>query len=166
MQYKVPQNIDQEDKILGPLTFIQFIYVLVGGGLILLAFSFFDLALFFLVAIPIAILTFAFAVVKIQDQPFSHFFMAFLVYLRQPKKRVWQDMEHENQLTPEAPPATPPAASASLAPAQPAPAQTSTLRSAIGITKPEPTDPNQPAPLPALPTPTAQPARKLNVKVG
>ena len=31
-QYKVPQNVEAEDKILGPLTFKQFIYALMGFG--------------------------------------------------------------------------------------------------------------------------------------
>lgn len=93
MQYKVPQQIDQEDKILGPLTFIQFIYVLIGGGLILLTFTLFDLALALLVAIPIGLFTIAFALIKIQDQPFSRFFVAFLIFLRQPKRRLWQSAE-------------------------------------------------------------------------
>lgn len=93
MQYKVPQNIDQEDKILGPLTFVQFIYVLVGGAMVILAFALFDFTLFLLVAIPIIILTVCFSLVKIQDQPFSRFFIAFLIYLRQPKRRMWHDAQ-------------------------------------------------------------------------
>ena len=32
MRYKVPQNIDMQDRILGPLTMVQFIYAVVGGG--------------------------------------------------------------------------------------------------------------------------------------
>lgn len=92
MEYKVPQNIDQEDKILGPLTFAQFIYVLIGGGIILIAFALFDFALFLLVAIPVLLLTIGFALVKVQDQPFSRILMAFVHYLRQPKQRIWQDL--------------------------------------------------------------------------
>lgn len=100
MQYKVPQNIDQEDKILGPLTFIQFIYVLVGGGVILLLFTFFDFALFLLLAVPIAILTACFALLTIQGQPFSRIFFAFLVYAFQPKRRTWHDILAEQKPTP------------------------------------------------------------------
>ncbi len=100
MQYKVPQNIDQEDKILGPFTFVQFIYVLIGGGLILLAFTVFDLTLALLVSVPVGLLTLGFSLVKIQDQPFSRYFLAFLVYLRHPKQRVWrQSATDETQPT-------------------------------------------------------------------
>jgi hypothetical protein len=100
MQYKVPQNIDQEDKILGPLTFVQFIYVLVGGAVLLLLFTIFDFTLFLLVAVPITILTLCFALVKIQDQPFSRIFFAFLIYIFQPKRRTWKDILAERQPTP------------------------------------------------------------------
>lgn len=91
VQFKVPQHIDEEDKILGPLTFVQFIYVLIGGSLLLLAFSFFDFALFLLVGIPIIVLTAAFALIKVQDQPFSRFFTSAIRYLFEPKKRVWHE---------------------------------------------------------------------------
>ncbi len=99
MQYKVPQHIDEEDKILGPLTFVNFIYLLVGGALILFSFVLFDFALFIVLAIPIALFSLAFALVKVQDQPFSHFFVSLLLFLKQPKKRVWHDLEEEEDRT-------------------------------------------------------------------
>lgn len=99
MQYKVPQNIDQEDKILGPLTFTQFVYMLIGGGLTLLEFAIFDFSLFLLLGIPTVVLTICFSLIKIQDQPFSHFFVAFLVFLKQPKRRIWQDLIRPSEAT-------------------------------------------------------------------
>ncbi len=99
MQYKVPQHIDEEDKILGPLTFIDFIYLLVGGALILFCFVLFDFGLFLFLAIPIALLSAALALIKVQDQPFSRFLVTFLLYLRQPKRRVWADLEAEEDET-------------------------------------------------------------------
>ena len=38
-QYKIPQNIDVEDKILGPFTLKQFLYIMVGGILIYVFFN-------------------------------------------------------------------------------------------------------------------------------
>lgn len=91
MQFKVPQNIDLEDKIVGPLTLIQFLFVL-GGGLVdyLLYLTIHGGLIFWILAVPIAIIALAFAFVKIQDQPLTHFIKAGLVYLSKPKKRVWQ----------------------------------------------------------------------------
>lgn len=90
MQFKVPQNIDLEDKIVGPLTLIQFLYVL-GGGVVdyLLFLSFHMTFLFWVLAIPIAVIALALAFLKIQDQPLSHFIKAGIIYLGKPKKRLW-----------------------------------------------------------------------------
>ncbi|MFZ2970115.1 MAG: PrgI family protein [Minisyncoccia bacterium] len=62
MQYSVPQFIDVEDKIVGPFTGKQTLYLMVGGGLIILIFSFFQF-MFFLLSLVIivpAVLVFAF----------------------------------------------------------------------------------------------------------
>lgn len=100
MQYKVPQNIDQEDKILGPLTFTQFVYALIGGGLLLFEYSIFDTAGFLLFGIPTLILTICFSLIKVQDQPFTRFFVSLLVFLKQPKQRIWKDLDEEKPVPP------------------------------------------------------------------
>lgn len=82
-----------EDKIVGPLTLVQFLYLL-GGGLIDyllfqgLARDYF--ALFLLLAIPIGLVALALTFLKIQEQPLSHFVAAGLIYLTQPKVRLWR----------------------------------------------------------------------------
>ena len=42
-QYKVPQDVEADDKVLGPFSFRQLIYLFVAGGLIALAFALFEL---------------------------------------------------------------------------------------------------------------------------
>jgi len=90
MQFKVPQNIDLEDKIVGPLTLIQFLYLL-GGGIIdyLLLVTFGTNWVFWLLGLPVAIVALALAFLKIQDQSLMHFVAAGLVYWRNPKIRFW-----------------------------------------------------------------------------
>lgn len=91
MQFKVPQNIDLEDRLVGPLTLIQFLYLLFGGIFIYLLITALGFSiLFWILAIPIGILALGLAFVKIQDQPLSHFVKAGLIYLGRPKQRVWQ----------------------------------------------------------------------------
>ena len=91
MQFQVPQNIDLEDKIIGPLTLIQFIYVLAGAvAVYLLYLSFGTELIFWVLGIPTGLIALAFAFFKVQDQPLSHFIKAGLIYLGRPKKRVWQ----------------------------------------------------------------------------
>lgn len=94
MQFKVPQNIDMQDKIIGPLTLSQFFYLLFGG---LIVYILFDKLVpngygfvFFVLAIPIGFFSFAMAFFKVQDRPFPSFFMAFVKYLQLPRARVWQ----------------------------------------------------------------------------
>ena len=92
MQFKVPQNIDMEDKIVGPLTLIQFLYLLGGGLLVYIIFQSLgsNTALFIILSFPIAIVSVGMAFVKIQDQPLSHFMKAGIYYFTHPKVRFWK----------------------------------------------------------------------------
>ncbi len=97
MQYKVPQNIDLEDKIVGPFTIKQFIYLLVCGAIIYgwwsyLQNNFVNFTFeFVIVAIPIGLFGFALALVKINDRPFEYFLLNVLRFVILPKHRKWQD---------------------------------------------------------------------------
>ena len=42
-QYKVPQDVEADDKLIGPFSFRQFVYLLVAAGLIALAVGMFQL---------------------------------------------------------------------------------------------------------------------------
>lgn len=91
MQFQVPQNIDIEDKIVGPLTLLQFLYLLIGGVIDYLLFLMLEGSfVFWLLGLPIAIFALALAFLKIQDQPLSYFVKAGLIYLSRPKIRLWQ----------------------------------------------------------------------------
>ena len=91
MQFQVPQNIDMEDKIVGPLTLIQFLYLLSGGIICYLLFLAFGSSfVFWIITVPVAAVALALAFLKIQDQPLSYFIKAGLIFLNRPKKRIWQ----------------------------------------------------------------------------
>lgn len=87
-QYKVPQNIDMQDKIFGPLTLFQFLYLLTGG---MFAYALLKISLYLFIAfgIPVGVLALAFAFVKVQDQPFSKFLGSLIHYNLTPKTWVW-----------------------------------------------------------------------------
>lgn len=88
-----------EDKVIGPLTLQQFFYLLFGGLFIYLLnswtygspFRFF----FWLIAVPIALLSFALAFIKIQERPFLHFLGSLVKYMRRPRTRVWQKGQYQ-----------------------------------------------------------------------
>ena len=89
MQFKVPQKIDIEDKIVGPLTMIQFVYAVVGGGATYLFLISMPAPLNYILAIPAGIFTFCITLVKVNGQPFAHFLKNLLFYLTNPKTRIW-----------------------------------------------------------------------------
>lgn len=90
MRYKVPQNIDMQDRIVGPLTILQFMYLLIGGAICYLFFQLFSFSIFVILALPVALFALALAFFKIQDQPFSKFIGASIQYVIKPKKLVWK----------------------------------------------------------------------------
>jgi len=90
VRYQVPQNIDMEDKIIGPLTMAQFLYLMVGGMVLYLMYLTLIPVAFFGLGIPLGLVTLAFAFLKVQDQPLPKFLAATLLYLVRAKSRVWQ----------------------------------------------------------------------------
>lgn len=90
MQFRVPQNIDLEDKIVGPLTLVQFSELVVSGMVFYLALRSGSTLFFVAVGIPVLLLGLALAFVKIQDQPFSTFLLALGQFMLRPKLRVWR----------------------------------------------------------------------------
>lgn len=92
-QYKIPQNIDVEDKILGPFTLKQFMYILVGGILIYALFNIYaasNFTLFLAISIPIAALTLALVFVQVNERPFMDFLFYFSQYIIDPKQKRWE----------------------------------------------------------------------------
>ncbi len=92
MRYKVPQKIDMEDRIVGPLTLAQFLYVMIGGMLIYACYQVFifdNPIVFWVLSVPIAIITVSMAFLKIQEEPFPKFLIHTLLFLTRAKKRVW-----------------------------------------------------------------------------
>lgn len=88
-QFVVPQFLDVENKIIGPLTVRQFITFLIGAGLIFLIFK---LAAFWMAAIEgllIFALTGMFAFLKINGRAFHFFLLNMLQTVRRPTLKVW-----------------------------------------------------------------------------
>ena len=90
VQFKVPQNIDMEDKIVGPLTLVQFMELMVTCLVFYATFRSGSLVLTLAVGAPVLLVGLMLAFVKIQDQPFSHFALALLQYTLRPRYRVWK----------------------------------------------------------------------------
>lgn len=91
-QYKVPQDVEAEDKILGPYTLKQFIYAVIGVAYGFLTFRIFFGAtpvLFFLIGVPPTILFLMLGLYQRKDQPFEALFLALVAFWTKPRKRIW-----------------------------------------------------------------------------
>ncbi|PIP60582.1 hypothetical protein COX00_02540 [Candidatus Uhrbacteria bacterium CG22_combo_CG10-13_8_21_14_all_47_17] len=111
-KFVVPQFIDKEDKILGPITVRQFLITLGATFVLFIEFRLLTLPYFILFAIPTAGLAGVFAFLKVNGQPFHIFFINFLQTTTRPKLRVWQKGLSDAELKvliakPPAPPAAP-----------------------------------------------------------
>lgn len=89
MQYKVPQKIDLEDKIIGPLTLKQFIYLLAGGMIDFVIYSTSQSFFAWVLIVLVSLIALAFTFVQIEDQPFSYLVSSFMSFLLRPKIRLW-----------------------------------------------------------------------------
>lgn len=98
MQFTVPQFLDVEDKILGPITVRQFIILLVDGIILAAAWKLADLALFAVLAFFLGGGGLVVAFVKINGQPFHYFLLNFLQTLKKPTLRVWQKKFSDKEL--------------------------------------------------------------------
>lgn len=91
MQFNVPQFLDIEDKIIGPLTLRQFGYLLAGGFVGFILYELIpNFTIFLLFCAPVALLTIALAFIKINGRPFIKIFIAFINYLIKPKLYIWR----------------------------------------------------------------------------
>ena len=88
-QFTVPQFIDVEDKIIGPITARQFIIMFLGFILMAVCYKFFDFSLFIGSSVAIFAISGMFAFFKINGMPFHFFVLNFIQTSKKPKKRVW-----------------------------------------------------------------------------
>src|SRR5665647_2088088 len=90
-QYKVPQNVEAEDHILGPLTMKQFIYALIGIGWAMLCYFIFHAipAVMIVVAAPVTILFLLLGLYRRDGQNFEQYLVALVGYFSQSRRRLW-----------------------------------------------------------------------------
>lgn len=98
-KYIVPQFIDNEDKILGPITVRQFLILLAAVVSLFISYKLApSTAVFIVIALVICGLAGTFGFVKIHTQPFHLFFLNFLASRIRPQLRVWDKELTDAQL--------------------------------------------------------------------
>ena len=90
-QFTIPQFIDVESKIIGPITTRQFVIFLVAAVLIGLCYRLFDFSLFITIAVIIFIVSALFAFVKVNGRPFHLFLLNAVQTIRRPRLRIWNN---------------------------------------------------------------------------
>lgn len=89
-QITVPQFIENEDRILGPITVRQFVIILVACALMFVAYKTTDLTAFIFAAILIAGCAGVLGFVRINGQPFHFFLLNIVRTASRPTLRVWR----------------------------------------------------------------------------
>lgn len=95
MRYQVPQFIEVEDKIFGPLTFKQFVYMGGGIGLSFLLWKFLPFFFAIIFILPVLIFSGALAFYKINNKPFIEIVEAAFRYFLGGKLYIWRKKPKE-----------------------------------------------------------------------
>ncbi len=99
MQYQLPQFIEVEDKIIGPFTFRQFVYLAGGAGLAYIAYAvphdIFSLPFIISIIppIPIAGLALALAFYKVNNRPFIFALESAIKFYFGKKLYIWKKQD-------------------------------------------------------------------------
>jgi len=97
-QFTVPQFIDVEDKVIGPITVRQFIIMLAGFLAIAICYKLLDFAAFIVAGLTIFGVTGIFAFVRVNGMPFHFFVLNFVQTSSRPFLRVWNNAYRESLL--------------------------------------------------------------------
>jgi len=99
MQFKVPQDVQRADTIIGPLTWRHLGILSAGGGICYAIYvrlaKTYHIEVWLPPLVIIGALTLALAFLKINNLNFERFMMCFIEYHLLPKKRVWKKGQAE-----------------------------------------------------------------------
>lgn len=88
-QFTVPQFIDNEDKIFGPLTARQFIILMVDFLMLFAIFKLSTFTMFLVTGIPLFTVGIIFAFARINGVAFHYFLLNLIITFKKPRLRIW-----------------------------------------------------------------------------
>jgi hypothetical protein len=98
MQFHVPQFINVEDKIFGPLSFKQFVYLVGGAGFCVILYAVIP---YKVIAYPFIIVAAGFSLAltfyRVNDKPFIEIVQAAFSYITKSRLYLWQHREHKDK---------------------------------------------------------------------
>jgi hypothetical protein len=90
MQFQVPQFIETEDKVIGPLTLKQFLYLAAAGAISFALFFFLKTFLWIIATFILGSVGAALAFIKVQGRPLPKVLIAALSFYWKPRTYLWQ----------------------------------------------------------------------------
>ncbi|MFQ5788442.1 MAG: PrgI family protein [Thermodesulfobacteriota bacterium] len=93
MKFQVPQFIEVEDKIFGPLTLKQFIYLAGAGGVVFILWRVLPLFFAIIIAAPVIALAVALAFYKINKRPFVFVLESAFKYMLSNRLYIWKSKD-------------------------------------------------------------------------
>lgn len=90
MQYQVPQFIETEDRIVGPLTLKQFIYIVITAAVSVLLYFITNFTFWLIMTVIVGGAGSALAFIRINGQPLLRLMFSAFRYLWQPQIYIWQ----------------------------------------------------------------------------
>lgn len=99
MRFQVPQFIEIESKIFGPLTLKQFIYLAGGAGIIFILYTLLPFWLMIIFAVPVGAFAAALAFYKMNNQPFIKMVENALKFFSSPRVYIWKKAPIQAQKT-------------------------------------------------------------------
>ena len=90
MQFQIPQFIETEDKIAGPLTLKQLLYLLAAGAVSFITFWFIKLWLWMIITIVVAVIAASFSFIKYNGQPLIKIAFSAFNFFWKPRFFLWK----------------------------------------------------------------------------
>lgn len=109
MEYQVPQFIEVEDKIFGPLTWKQFVFMGGGIGLAVIIFLYLPFTFAVLFGLPVIAFAAALSFYKVNDRSFVDILGAGFAFYTRNQKYIWRKEDKAQAAAPvQAAPVVPP----------------------------------------------------------
>ncbi len=88
--YKVPQDVEADDKLIGPFSFRQFIYLIIVAGAVVIGWFLAQLFIpLVIIVLPVILFFGALALPLRKDQPMETYLAAIVSFYLKPHRRLW-----------------------------------------------------------------------------
>ena len=96
MRYQVPQFIEIEDKVIGPFTVKQFVYIVGGAGMSFIVYNYLNSYVALILIAGIIPLSLALAFYKMNNKPFIDFLESAFMFYTKRNLYIWKKRTEKN----------------------------------------------------------------------